>query len=184
MGSVRVSSDETRVACLFQVVIESVSLTSSFFGSTIVYLQVAETGYRLMESQSPKVNIRFPKKDDANVATKDAKIRAARKTVSDEGEWLSARPKGTKRKATTTKATKKTKKAPAKKSGQAKLKVAVKKPKAPKAKSAASDVIELSSDDESDDHAPIARLKKTRMSDSSEEDNLWHDDSESENEFI
>jgi hypothetical protein len=148
--------------------------------SSVVYLRVGDKGFRLLESSNPKIVIRFPKKEEieASAASSvETKASKARKSVAQEDGWLTAKPKATKRKAA---ATKKGKKAAPRKKSQPVTK-AKKTTRATKKRSAGSDVIELSSDDDADDHAPIARLKTAHESG---DDALWQDDdSESDCEF-
>ena len=74
--------------------------------SSIVYLRVGEKGFRLLESTTPRIVIRFPKKDGNGSANLVVKSKKAKQSVVQDDGWLETRSKGTKRKAATTKQTK------------------------------------------------------------------------------
>jgi hypothetical protein len=136
----------------------------------------------LLRSESPKICIALPKKTSAK-SSSAAKQPAARRSIAQGGEWLSAKPKATKRKkatATKSKTTKKAKKAPKPKAAP-KKKVS-QRSALPKARAAGKsvEVIDLLSDEEESDSKPSPLTTK----DVNIADELWEDpESESEYEF-
>jgi hypothetical protein len=137
---------------------------------------VGERGFRLLSSAHPKIVIRFPKK--GSVGEVKEKAKKAMKAVSDDDGWLVAKSKGVKRKAAVVKATKKGKKAATtRKKSKAPAKAKTRATKTSKKAQVTSEVIELSSDEETVDPTSVGRDGNDVAA---ENDDLWHDDSESD----
>ena len=152
-------------------------------------MRLGRKGHALLTSPDPKFVIRLPKKDEkkpASKQTKAAKQVKARKTISKDGEWLSAKPKAAaKRKKAPTNKGKANKKAKPK----AQKKAAKKSTKSVSRKSEKAtqptDVIELSSDedDEGKDHTTEVAAPPLKRGRNAEE-SLWQDvSSDEEYEF-
>lgn len=139
---------------------------------------------RMLSSVNPKFIVRLPKRDDPKAAavkvTKASKQSAVRKTVPKDGNWLSTKSKAVKRKKATTAKAKKPSKAVKVKPLTKKAAISVPKSKKVAPKKSAAEVIELLSDDESQDF-PLAALKQDSEADT--EEVLWDDDNSSDEEY-
>lgn len=139
------------------------------------------------QSANPKFVVQLPKRESKKVAvvkpTKASKQSRARKTVANDGEWLSAKPKAAKRKKAATAKSKIAKKGKVKTTKKKATKPAATTKKSAKAqpKRVSTEVIELlSDDDESSVDVPLVTLKQDSERDEDEE--LW-DDGSSDEEF-
>jgi hypothetical protein len=169
-----------------------VGTTNSLFFfrcSSIVYLKLGRHGPALASSADPHIIVRLPKHEKKAAESTAAKQSKVRKAVpKDGGEWLSAKPKAKRKKASAPKAK-------AKATKKVKTKAASKKSAASKpiargttAKKAAAkavtetEIIEIASDDDSDDDSGVATGPPLRRQRSTEEA-LWSDPDSSEDEF-
>lgn len=150
--------------------------------STIMYVVLGQHGHRLIASPNPRVNIRFPKRP-TKASNANTEARARKSIASNDSGWIDTKPKLKRKSATTTKKTSKSK-------STTKIAAArsVKKRKSVGTRKKAEDlVIELSSDESSDDEPISALAKKTSAAKAaSVKDALWDDrgSSDEELEFI
>jgi hypothetical protein len=159
----------------------------SVLSSTVIYFVLGPLGHQMLQSDNPRFVIQLPKRETKKAAvvkpTKASKQSKARKTVAKDGEWLSAKPKATKRKKAASTKSKPTKKAKTKTTKKKATKPAAGSKKSAKAqpKQMNSEVIELLSDDDDDDSSvdvPLKSLKQDSEPDIDEA--LWDDDSSDE----
>lgn len=150
--------------------------------STIMYVVLGQHGHRLIASPNPRVNIRFPKRP-TKASNANTEARARKSIASNDSGWIDTKPKLKRKSATTTTKTSKSK--PTTKIAAAR---SVKKRKPVGTGKKAEDlVIELSSDESSDDEPISALAKKTSAAKAaSVKDALWDDrgSSDEELEFI
>ena len=159
-------------------------------------------GRSLLQCPNPSFIIGLPKQEATKKAaakpTKASKQSKARKTVADDGEWLSSKPKAKKRKKAA--ASKNTKPAKKKTKAKAKTKTTTKKKASkaptgttsaaatvrPKAHPSEAEVIDLLSDGDDDvSSVDVPLTSLARNSSRSADEELWDDESssEEENEF-
>jgi hypothetical protein len=144
-----------------------------------VYLKLGRLANNLLQSPDPKIVIRFPKQQGES-KNSAAKQTNARKSVVQNGEWLSVRPKAAKRKQAEPKKVKAKKVKPTTKNAAAKKIAGAAKGKAKKG-AKPTEVIELSSDDDDDSSKDLMLASLPRQQ--KDDDALWHDPESSDGEF-
>ena len=159
--------------------------------STVIYFVLGPKGRAILQADNPSFIIGFPKVEARKASAKaTGQTRKSRQAIPEDGdEWLSAKPKAKRKKATApSKGARKTKKPTLKRKKKTQTKAARKAPakrNGTRATSSVAEVIDLLSDgDDSDASSVDVALVSLKRAGSTEtvEESLWDDD-ESDEEF-